>query len=515
MSAATAPSHGRGSAAEQGARIRAQMAQRQSMSHQQQRGESDSAARRSGSNKRSSRQRVSVDQTGWGRTEEEAARDEKHKEEERKRRREARRRSEKEGAAAAEKEQGRKDAEARKAAVVEEELDEIEGNEDEQDDNGEATREIEEGDENMSEPQPEKPSTSSEVAADDEEGITKTSAGDITTGERKEVAKDPKTAAAVSKTSKKSKAAKQKDQSKAGGKAASAKPKRRSNAAKGAAAGAAAGAVAEKKLGRDRPPPKFLKRGRCFPMDGIDNLALMMEGDAYQTTCFSMYLFKTELDSETISKFFNKLVECYPKFHYVAELSPSQASSKEKAFKAGKDAPRVNEVDLHKGRRTRYSKTLKAGGFFRPAVWRYSDDFCVEDNVTEIDGGCPQGTDEAALFKLAGDFLSEHFDYSKPLWQAFCVRGIRTAEGARSALMIKVHHALSDGQGMIMSYHTALASLEEDAPIEAVQDHVDMRTRKGEQKKPGQRNIRPTLWGTTKVSVQLPRHIRSSRDNVR
>lgn len=67
--------------------------------------------------------------------------------------------------------------------------------------------------------------------------------------------------------------------------------------------------------------------------------------------------------------------------------------------------------------------------------------------------------------------------------------------------MIKVHHSLSDGQGLIMSYGTALAALENDATIEEMQDQVDSRSKSGETKKPGQRNIHPTLWGTTKVSV--------------
>ncbi|PWN31855.1 uncharacterized protein FA14DRAFT_162704 [Meira miltonrushii] len=245
--------------------------------------------------------------------------------------------------------------------------------------------------------------------------------------------------------------------------------------------------------------PVYEKRGRCFPVTGIDNLALLMEGDDYQTTCFSVYLFKTELDSETLYKFFRKLVAWYPKYHYAVELSPSVASKKEKQFKKNGGEP-VHEESTETdkcGRRTRYSKTLKAGGYFRPARWRYADTFKVEDNIVEMNNP-PQGTDDDALHTIAGQFLSEHFDYSKPLWKALCVRGLNTSKGAKSALMIKVHHALSDGQGMIMSYHTALSALETDAKIEEVQAQVDIRSKKGEQKKPGQRNVHPTLWGTTK-----------------
>jgi hypothetical protein len=67
--------------------------------------------------------------------------------------------------------------------------------------------------------------------------------------------------------------------------------------------------------------------------------------------------------------------------------------------------------------------------------------------------------------------------------------------------MIKVHHSLSDGQGLIMSYGTANAAIEHNATIEEMQAQVDSRAQSGETKKPGQRNIHPTLWGTTKVGL--------------
>jgi hypothetical protein len=230
-----------------------------------------------------------------------------------------------------------------------------------------------------------------------------------------------------------------------------------------------------------------------------------MEGDSYQTTCFSVYMFRTELDSETVDRFFDKLTSSYPKYRYVVELSPGEASKKEKARKAAaKKGDIIGKKDAtaqeKAGRRTKYSKTLKAGGFFRTARWRYDETFHYRDNIVELDE-CPGGKDDKALFDLAGDFLGKHFDYSKPLWKALVVRGLDTSEGAKSALMIGVHHALSDGQGLIMSYGSALAALENDIPIETAQAHADSRSKSGEQKKPGQRNIHPTLWGTTKVSL--------------
>lgn len=264
--------------------------------------------------------------------------------------------------------------------------------------------------------------------------------------------------------------------------------------ATGAAAGAGVGAAA---VHSDQTQQMLDRKGRMYPVTGIDNLALLMENDTYQTTCFSIYLFKTELDSETLTSFFEHLADSYPKYRYKVELSPSEAAKKEKAHKKGEAEKKPTEAD-QQGRRTRYTKTIKAGGWFRPARWRFADGFDVRDNIVELDEN-PKGSGDKALFDLAGQFLSEHFDYSRPLWKALCVRGLDTSEGAKSALMIKVHHCVSDGQGMIMSYHAALGAMDSGKSIEEIQRGVDRKTGSGEQKKPGQRNIKPTLWGTTKV----------------
>ncbi|MCO5610426.1 hypothetical protein L7F22_064663 [Adiantum nelumboides] len=174
--------------------------------------------------------------------------------------------------------------------------------------------------------------------------------------------------------------------------------------ATGAAAGAGVGAAA---VHSDQTQQMLDRKGRMYPVTGIDNLALLMENDTYQTTCFSIYLFKTELDSETLTSFFEHLADSYPKYRYKVELSPSEAAKKEKAHKKGEAEKKPTEAD-QQGRRT------------------------------------------------------------------------------------------SDGQGMIMSYHAALGAMDSGKSIEEIQRGVDRKTGSGEQKKPGQRNIKPTLWGTTK-----------------
>ncbi|SJX62070.1 uncharacterized protein SRS1_10714 [Sporisorium reilianum f. sp. reilianum] len=251
------------------------------------------------------------------------------------------------------------------------------------------------------------------------------------------------------------------------------------------------------KLGKGSPvkPP-------VYPMTGIDNLALLMEDDSYTTSCFSIYMFKSELDLETVDNFFEVLAETYPKYRYVVDLDPklSKKLEKETARAAPGYSPPRGEFDS--GRRTNYAKGLKAGSLFSPARWRYVPDFDIRENIEHV-AQCPGGGDDKALNKLAGQFLGRHFDFSKPIWEALVVNGLNTADGGRSALMIKIHHCFSDGQGMIQSYHAALGALEQGIGIRDSQNKVDNNT--SQNKRPGQREDKPTMWGTIQHAGHLVR----------
>lgn len=237
-------------------------------------------------------------------------------------------------------------------------------------------------------------------------------------------------------------------------------------------------------------------------MTGIDNLALLMEDDSYTTSCFSIYMFKSELDLETVDNFFEVLAETYPKYRYVVDLDPKLSKKLEKQTARGTPgtSPPRNEGD--KGRRTHYGKGLKAGSLFRPARWRYVPDFDIRENIEHV-AQCPGGGDDRALNKLAGQFLGRHYDYSKPIWEAMVVNGLNTSDGGRSALMIKIHHCFSDGQGMIQSYHAALGALEQGIVIRDIQNKVDNNT--SQNKRPGQREDKPTVWGTIQHAGHLVR----------
>ncbi|KAJ1029320.1 hypothetical protein NDA13_002571 [Ustilago tritici] len=248
--------------------------------------------------------------------------------------------------------------------------------------------------------------------------------------------------------------------------------------------------------------PKLGKGSPVKPSTGIDNLALLMEDDSYTTSCFSIYMFKSKLDLETVENFFEVLAQTYPKYRHVVDLDPKLSKKLEKQTlrrQPGTSSPR-GEFDA--GRRTRYGKGLKAGSLFSPARWRYVPDFDIKENIEHV-AQCPDGGDDAALNKLAGHFLGRHYDYSKPIWEALVVNRLNTSDGGRSALMIKIHHCFSDGQGMIQSYHAALGALEQGVGIRDIQKKVDSNT--SQNKRPGQREAKPTAWGTVQHGFHLVR----------
>ncbi|KDN48515.1 hypothetical protein K437DRAFT_255489 [Tilletiaria anomala UBC 951] len=263
-----------------------------------------------------------------------------------------------------------------------------------------------------------------------------------------------------------------------------------------------------------RKTPFAMKRVET--LTGIDNLTLLLEDEAYHPACFSIYMFETDIDRQTVEAFLEKLVELFPKYRYKVELDPSKAAKLDKQARkrlaAANGHVDVENAEAEKarrdrsehpdpGRKTRYAKGLKAGAPFTPAKWRILDDFDIRENLEEQTCTAPNNS-ENALFDIAGRFLERHFNYQKPLWEALLVHGLETEDGSKAGLMIKIHHVLSDGQGLIQSYGVALAAIEHGLSSEDVQHRFELSP---EVKKPGQRGVKPTVRGTVKHSAKTIR----------
>lgn len=213
--------------------------------------------------------------------------------------------------------------------------------------------------------------------------------------------------------------------------------------------------------------------------------------------------------------FFEVLVQLYPKYRYVVDFAPYSARFRDRRRQkttdeeaeqlrhARNEAMRRGELPPNRGPRTTFSKSLRAGSWVRPAQWRIDEDFHVSENIEVI--SCSGHGTEAQLHKIAGRFLGRHFDYNKPVWEALLVQGLRTAKGAKSALMIKIHHCFSDGQGMIQSYHAALMAMSKDMGIKEVQQWVDIAKQRERAKQSKQKG--PTIGGTISHTMYTMREL--------
>ena len=84
-----------------------------------------------------------------------------------------------------------------------------------------------------------------------------------------------------------------------------------------------------------------------------------------------------------------------------------------------------------------------AAGLDRP-YWVEDEDFDAAKHIRRI--AVPAPGDSRALAEVASLLFSRHLDRSKPLWEAWFIEGL---SGGRVAVMLKLHHCLMDGEGIL------------------------------------------------------------------
>src|SRR5437867_3605714 len=135
-------------------------------------------------------------------------------------------------------------------------------------------------------------------------------------------------------------------------------------------------------------------------------------------------------------------------------------------FAPRKDGPltydhvqRVVEARIHLAPRLRQRVLPVPGNLGRP-VWvddeRFDLDFHLRRSALPSPGGRVQ------LERAVGRVLSRPLDRSKPLWELYVFEGL---EGERSAVLLKLHHALADGIGGML-IGSALFDLAPDATVD-------------------------------------------------
>lgn len=89
-------------------------------------------------------------------------------------------------------------------------------------------------------------------------------------------------------------------------------------------------------------------------------------------------------------------------------------------------------------------RVVSALGRLAPPEWQDDPDFDLDFHLRRI--ALPAPGSERQLFDLAALIVQDPFDRTRPLWEFVVVDGL---QGGRSALVQKMHHAITDGEGGI------------------------------------------------------------------
>jgi WS/DGAT/MGAT family acyltransferase len=115
--------------------------------------------------------------------------------------------------------------------------------------------------------------------------------------------------------------------------------------------------------------------------------------------------------------------------------------------KASVDIPRLRE------------RVVERSGRFTP-IWRTDPEFELGYHVRHLALAAP--ADRAELLEVATRLMQDPFDRTRPLWQFVTIDGL---EGDLGALVVKLHHAVTDGQGGIRLAGRYMDATRETEPV--------------------------------------------------
>src|SRR5690242_6643104 len=91
-----------------------------------------------------------------------------------------------------------------------------------------------------------------------------------------------------------------------------------------------------------------------------------------------------------------------------------------------------------------HQRVVPALGRFAPPEWHDDPDFDIDFHLRHVALPAP-GTDRQ-LLDLASQIVQDPFDRTRPLWEFVLIDGL---EGGRAAMVQKMHHTITDGEGGI------------------------------------------------------------------
>jgi hypothetical protein len=88
-----------------------------------------------------------------------------------------------------------------------------------------------------------------------------------------------------------------------------------------------------------------------------------------------------------------------------------------------------------------------------PPRWELDPDFDIAFHVRRVE--LPGSGSERELLDFLQPIAMQGFDRDRPLWELYVVEGL---EGGRAGLVMKLHHAISDGVGLVQMTSQAAPS---------------------------------------------------------
>ncbi len=109
-------------------------------------------------------------------------------------------------------------------------------------------------------------------------------------------------------------------------------------------------------------------------------------------------------------------------------------------------------------------KVVAALGRLAPPEWREDPEFDIDFHLREV--ALPAPGTERQLWDLASTLAADPFDRTRPLWEFTVIGGL---EGGRAAMVQKMHHTITDGEGGVRM-SVQFIDLERDAPPPRAED---------------------------------------------
>lgn len=141
-------------------------------------------------------------------------------------------------------------------------------------------------------------------------------------------------------------------------------------------------------------------------------------------------------------------------------------------------------------------------GNVSPPVWVDDTDFDLDLHLRRV--ALPKPGTDRQLLDLATLITADPFDRTRPLWQFVIVEGLK---GGRAALIEKLHHTITDGEGGVQ-LSLEFLDFERDAPELPIPSLTEVHDDRGPTDPDSGDSVRDLLVGSLRIPIGIVKQIR-------